>query len=118
MRYDIGGSSFFPASLGIEGWADRGRSYRNICSPFSSSFLAFLKVLHHVERSRFEGGEAALCGVDGACPAGTTTADAWTLLVAMPEAIAGGECRVERWEIDHKRMLEQKRCSIDDDAQN
>ena len=115
MRLTVqGGSSLFPASLGIEGRVDGCRCYRYICSPFSSSFLAFLKVLHHVERSRFEGGEAALCGVCVACPAGTTTADAWTLLVAMPEATAGGDCRVERWDIYYKRTLKQKRCSIDD----
>ena len=77
-----------------------------------------MKFLHHVERSRLEGGEAALCGVDGACPVGASTADSWTLLVAMPEAIVGGEGRVERWGTDHKRTLEQKRCSIDDDPQN
>ena len=57
-------------------------------SPFSSSFLAFLNFIHQDARSRFEGGEAAFCWVDWVCLGATATADAWTLLAAMVEAIA------------------------------
>ena len=57
-------------------------------SPFSSSFLAFLKFFHQDARSRFEGGEAAFCWVGWVGLGATATIDAWTLLAAMVEAIA------------------------------
>lgn len=46
-----------------------------VSSPFSSSLLAFfLKVFHHDARSRFEGGEAEFCDVDGIGCCGAPTA--------------------------------------------
>ena len=48
-----------------------------VSSPFSSSLLAFfLKVFHHDARSRFEGGEAEFCDVDGIGCCGAPTAAA------------------------------------------
>ena len=61
-----------------------------------------MKFFHHVERSRFEGGDEALCGGDEVCPDGTATADAWTLLVAMLEPTDHGKSGVQRWDTDHK----------------
>lgn len=62
----------------------------------SSLLVFFLKVFHHDARSRFEGGDAAFCDVEGICSCGGGTAGAWTLFVAIVKAINRDELFPER----------------------